>query len=41
MKYRDKLKNLKMEEQFWMKQEPLIQNLGEFLFWGNIRNPRP
>lgn len=38
MKYRGKLKNLKMEEQFWMKQEHLILSLGEFLFWRNISN---
>lgn len=36
MKYRGKLKNLKMEEQFWMKQEHLILSLGKFLFWRNI-----
>lgn len=38
MKYRGKLKNLKMEEQFWMKQEPLILSSGEFLFWRNTSN---
>lgn len=38
MKYRGKLKNLKMEEQLWMKQEPLILSSGEFLFWRNISN---
>lgn len=35
MKFRGRLKNLKMEERFLMKQEPSIPSLGEvaFLLW--------